>query len=261
MDELRGQVFLATLPLIIARLTPIVIFTPLFGGAAASRRFRTGVVLALGIAFAIMLSRPGAPALPTGLEYALLVAKEAMIGAVFAVFLIFAFQIAASVGALIDLGRGASIATALDPMTKQQTPVTGTMLLMLLVTAFVSLGGYFLVFDALATSFVSMPISVLEPSGLTQGNLGRAALTTFGTFFELTIRLAAPVLVVVLLIDVGLGLINRVTPQIQVFFLGITVKGWIGLAVLLLALGVAMGEMNAWIAGTLNVAMQALGGA
>ena len=86
-------------------------------------------------------------------------------------------------------------------------------------------------------------------------------MRTFGIFFELTIRLAAPVLVVILLIDIGLGLINRATPQFQVFFLGITVKGWVGLAVLLLALSVIVVEMQVWIASTLDAALRTLGGA
>jgi type III secretory pathway component EscT len=58
-----------------------------------------------------------------------------------------------------------------------------------------------------------------------------------GELFVIAIRLGAPAIAVVVLLDFGLAVINRIAPQVQVFFLGMTVKGTLGILVVLLAMG------------------------
>jgi len=253
-----GNTLLSLCPLVAARLLPIIMFTPLFGGELASRRFRSGAVVVLSVVFAIGIL-PTTASIPTGVEYGLLLLKEALIGAILAVLLILAFQLAAAVGSLIDATRGASFSMLQDPSTRQQVSVSGLLLFFLVLTVFITAGGYVLVFGALADSFVLSPpgeftLGMREGAMITDRLIEASAL-----FFALTVRLAMPVIVVVFLIDIGLGLVNRVASQVQVFFLGMTIKGWVGTAVLFAALAITATESVRWISRLVDAGLSWLG--
>lgn len=259
MSEETANTLFALYPLVAARLLPIVMFTPLFGGEVASRRFRTGIVMVLAAVYSLGLL-PSVTSLPSGIEYGLLALKEALLGGTWTVLLILAFQLAAAIGALIDVSRGSSFAMLLDPSTRQNLPVSGLLLFVLVVTLFVTGGGYVLVLNALADSFVMAPPQTFALGGARGGTIVAHFVELTEMFFALTLRLAMPVIVLIFLIDIGLGLINRVAPQIQVFFLGLTIKGWVGVAVLSASLAITVTESLAWIGRLVNAGLAWLGG-
>src|SRR5579871_3360631 len=111
MPALRGGGQIASL--LLARMLPMMIMTPIFGGETLPRRFRFG----LAIAFAGALLPAFMPhfnhVIPTA-DYLILLAKEAAVGLVLAFFVEILFEAVAAVGALIDLARGATIANVFD---------------------------------------------------------------------------------------------------------------------------------------------------
>jgi flagellar biosynthesis protein FliR len=243
--------------LVLARIFPIIAFTPVFGGELISRRFRVGLSLLLAVALSgIVESGP----VMTSTTWLLLLAKEFMFGGVIAVFVLVVFQSLTAAGAIIDLARGASMATMLEPLTKQQNSVMGVFLLQLGVVAFVSAGGYGLLVEAFARS-----LTVLHPaSPLPDALLDQRGLTSLiglgGVLLSTAVRFAAPVIALTFLIDLSLATLGRFAPQVQVFFLGHTLKAWLGIFATLLAL-TAIGELLASTIRSVPTAVNGLVGA
>lgn len=230
-----GKGSLQTVGLLLGRIIPIVAFTPLFGGEAVPRRMRLGlaILLAIGLlpGFLPLFDRP-AP----WLGFSLLALKEALIGLALALFLNVFFEIFSAFGALVDLSRGATMANILDPLTKSQESPLALFFLQMAIVLFFAIGGHRLLLEAIADSFVVLPPQQTLPPHL----WGTAAAFNFislvADLFLIAFRLAAPVLLVVLLLDVALGLINRVAPQIQVNFVGMEIKGSVGVFIVLASL-------------------------
>lgn len=240
-DEFTINGYALTAGLVFARILPIVVFTPLFGGDIASRRFRMGIAILLSLTFALAIGPLDEPGWAI---WTSLLLKEILIGATLALGIVVIFQAFTAAGAVIDLARGASIATLLDPLSRQQTPITGVFLSLFALVVFLSLGGYAMVIGALLDTFVLCPPGEPAPAALMAPDATMRIVGLMGELFALAVRLAAPVLLVILLLDVSLGLINRAAPQIQVFFLGMAAKGWLGLAVLFISLSITLGVMG-----------------
>ena len=133
---------------------------------------------------------------------------------------------------------------------------TKSFLLMAVVMFFV-VGGHLVLIEALGQSFVFAPPYAAIPPQLANDAAITTLLRLLGDLFVIALQLALPVMVVMFLLDFVLGLLNRVAPQIQVFFLGISAKATVGILVLFLTFGFAFDEvlvglfdrLGAWLRG------------
>jgi flagellar biosynthetic protein FliR len=222
--------------LLFVRLMPIVAFTPVFGGPIVPRRLRVGLALLLTVSLLPPFYPTFERVIPP-MQYAALIAKEAVVGMTLTLFLVVLFETLAAVGAVVDLSRGATLANVLDPMTQNQQSILAVFFTQLAVVLFLSVGGIQILVRALADSFVLLRPQQLLPARLVGPGAAGEAVGLVADLFLLAVRLAAPTLVVLFLLDFALGVINRVAPQIQVYFLGLTTKGVVGLLIVFLGLG------------------------
>ncbi|MEM7624471.1 MAG: flagellar biosynthetic protein FliR [Planctomycetota bacterium] len=226
--------------LLLARLLPLVVLTPMVGGKLLPRRFRFGVALALVIALLPSFAAGAPPeAIPRGL-FVVLLMKEAAIGLCLAFVITLMFDTLDAFGGMVDLARGATLGNVFNPLTQTQSPLSSVFFVQLGVVLFLTVGGLRAVLDGLGHSFTAAPLYAVAPPELFGPASGgaAAAIGLVGELMIVALRLAAPVLVVLLLVDVVLGLINKVAPQIQVFFIGLSVKATLGVAVLLVGMAV-----------------------
>lgn len=224
--------------LLMARLLPIIVMTPVFGGQSLPRRMRLGIALFLALAL-LPVFQPRldqAPLLPAGQFFAL-VGKEAAVGLTLALMVLVLFETIASTGALVDLARGATIANVFDPLSQNQQSLLSAFYTQLTTVLFFSIGGIQMLMRTLGESYVMIRPYDFLPGGLFGPDSAEHAIGLVAELFLLTFRLAAPAVVILLLVDFALGCINRVAPQIQVTFLGGTVKGLLGLIVVFAAFG------------------------
>jgi type III secretion protein SpaR/YscT/HrcT len=232
--ELKAAMQMASL--VFARLLPIVVLTPVFGGQMMPKRLRMGLTFVFTVALVPALL----PAFrqPVGpLPYAALLAKEAVIGLSLAIFLFVLFEALAAVGALVDLSRGATMANVLDPLTQNQESILAVFFTQLAIVLFLSIGGIQLLMRALGDGFALLRPQDLLPPSVVGPSATETPIGLVANLFAIALRLGAPAIVVVLLLDFGLAVINRIAPQVQVHFLGMTLKGTIGVLIVLLAFG------------------------
>lgn len=196
---------------------------------------------AIFVAFALIsiVLQPALPAAHLDVQdWIVLFAKEALVGAavgvLFGIFL-WAFEAA---GQVIDTQIGATMAQIIDPLSGHQTSLTGTFLSRLANYVFMAAGGLLPLLGTLLESFALWPIGQALPN-LTQAGI-MIFEAEFSHFIRLTLLIAAPMLVILFIIDGVLGLVNRYAQQLNVFFLSMSLKALAAVAILLVMVSTLM---------------------
>jgi flagellar biosynthetic protein FliR len=166
----------------------------------------------------------------------LMLGQELLVGAVLGMLVrltVSALQVAGSVAAQ-QMGLG--FVTAIDPTQGQQGMLVGNFLVVLGTTLIFATDLHHLVIAALNDSY-----AVFRPGEVPLiGDVANLMSGTAASAFRIGIQLAAPFLVFGLLFNLGLGVLARLMPQMQVFFVGLPLSIMIGFLILLLVLGTMM---------------------
>lgn len=228
---------ITVLAAIFARVGAMMMTAPAFGDFTIPPRVRLamalGVTLAIAPAAAPALS---APAAGDSFALLLLIGGETLIG----LFLgLFARAVAAALnvaGEAIALQMGLSLAQIFDPTQDVQGAIVGGFLAILGATMIFATDAHHLLLAALSDSYF-----LLSPGGpIAFGDAASAMIGAVATAFSLGVRLAAPFIVFGLVFYAGAGVLNRLMPQAQVFFMLLPANLVIGLMLLMLTTGLIM---------------------
>jgi flagellar biosynthetic protein FliR len=234
---------LLEMALVMGRVLPLTLIAPFLGGELVQSEVKIGVGITLGmILFPLVGS--GVPVPPMAFPFITLLLKEVAIGGAVAFISSLVFEACRAAGTLVDTMSGSNLATALVPQIQQQASLFADLQFQLAVVMFLTLNGHHVVITALADSFRVVPINAYPQ--LSQGGwpLVQMLLTSTAQLMLMAVALAAPPALAIFLADVTFGLINRVAPQIQVFFLSMSVKPVIAVFITLTSLTVAMDVMG-----------------
>ena len=197
----------------------------------AARRVVTLGFAALAVPF-IHASMP--PGEPIWWMFAVVAAREAVIGFFIGFFAAIPFWVAENVGNFIDNQRGATMGEVYSPLNGSQVSTTGIFFTQLVSTVFFVGGAVFLFLGALYKSYSVWPVFVeglsFAPDAPVQ------VLGALDGMLKTTVVISAPVIIVMFLATLGLGLVNRTAPQLNVFFLSMPVKSALGVAMLIVYL-------------------------
>lgn len=216
------------------RLGPIVSLAPFFGSKLPSM-VKMGLVLSLtAILLPKIILTTVLPAPAFDVQFGFYIIKEIFIGFVFAFLISLPFYIAQSAGILIDFLRGSSSLMVSDPLIQTQTSPLGLLYNYVFIVLFYQIGGPLTVLEGLMNSYTLIPVNSFVP--LTFFNFQLPfwqKLTTLLTqFTALSIQLSAPSLLAILMAETFLGIANRLAPQVQIAFLGMSLKSLLGIALL-----------------------------
>ena len=235
LDELlTGDVF--ALALVFARLGAAVMLLPGFGENFVSPRIRLLIALALTVVVTPVVSSY-LPPMPTGLLAAfILVAGEVLIGLFLGAMvrmLISALHIA---GVIIGCQTSLANATFFDPSNSQQGAI---------FAAFLNIIGTFLIFVTDLHHLMLMAIAdsytLFRPGApLPLGDFSHVVVRVLAESFVLGLQLSAPFIVIAIIFYTGLGLLARLMPQIQVFFIAIPLQIILAFSVLAMTLSAGM---------------------
>lgn len=224
--------------LIWVRALSMISVIPFLFGKATPRVTRLGMSVVLTIFLYPILATPGlsVEGIDT-LRLLTLFFKEVLFGLTlgFAVSMFFyGFQAA---GQMIDNQRGVSLARILIPELGEQVSISANFLFHFAMVLFLVSGGHRLFLKAFAESYLVLPL--LEFPASVEGLFPIVDLLGVMTakVLFLSVQLAAPVIIAILLADIILGVANRFAPQINVWELGFNIRGYLGVLMLFLALG------------------------
>ncbi|MBV9346648.1 MAG: flagellar type III secretion system protein FliR [Pseudolabrys sp.] len=234
--------------LVFARVGTMVMMLPGVGELSVPTRVRLTIALLL-TAVLLPLHR-GAYTLDLNAMGAVLTLlfQELLVGAVLGLtarLAISALQIAGSVVAQ-QLGLG--FVTEIDPTQHQQGMLVGNFLTILGVTLIFATDMHHLAIAALNDSYKLFAPGELPALGDTAALITRVIAAAF----KIGIQLAAPFLVFGLLFNLGLGVLSRLMPQMQVYFIGLPLSIVLGLVLLVAVLGAMMGTFTGYIEGVLG---------
>lgn len=235
LDQLLTQQIFAFLVLF-ARIGSIMMLLPGVGEGFVSTRFRLG--LALAVSFVLMGPLAARiPVLPeNGGVLFLLVGLEVMVGLAIGTatrLLLSALNVA---GNIIAMQSGLAFAVSVDPTQGQQGAILSTFLVTLAIVLIFMTGTHAIMFDAILRSY-DLFVPGVPPS---VGDFLELVVTFIGSSFALGVELSAPFLVLGLVFYAGLGVVSRLMPQFQVFFISMPLSILGGFGILLLLLGMMM---------------------
>jgi flagellar biosynthesis protein FliR len=220
--------------LVFARLGAIVMLIPGLGETFIPPRIRLSFALALSLMMFPLVAM-GAPPIPVdaaGLAGAVI--KEVLIGLMIGGVLRLFMSSLAAAGEIVSLATTLSFAQTANPMQAQPTTTLGTFLGLMGIVLIFAANLHHLFIGAIVSSFQIFPFSRDVPVA----DAGQLALQTMSRSFALGLQLAAPVVVFSLIFNIATGLVGRVMPQFQVFFVATPLIVLLGLSVFALSLGV-----------------------
>ncbi len=216
--------------LVMARVAGLFAGAPVFSLTSIPVRYRVLVTAVLSAALLPLASTAPLPTGPDVLVAAML--GEFMIGfaiGLIARLLLTAFQIA---GTIMGFQMGMAMANQFDPSTNAQSALIGTLHLNLVTVLFLLVDGHHMLIRGVAASYETLPIG----TPLRADVLASVVSDFGGAVWTLGARVAAPVTGVMLLVNVILGFLNRVNPQLSIFNVGFPLTSATGLVALMLAI-------------------------
>jgi type III secretion protein T len=228
----EAKAFVMTLAFTQPRILAMFLVLPIFNQQLVPGLLRFAIAGALGVVAVPVLMPQVAAADLNALQVVMLVLKEAFVGFVIGYLAAIPFWIFEAAGFLIDNQRGASIAATLNPLTGNDSSPLGLLFNQAFIVFFLVTGGFSLLLGVLYDSFSLWSLTDWAPAfraesiPLFLGQLDRLV--------RVAMLFAGPVLVAMFLSEVGLALVSRFAPQLQVFFMAMPIKS--GLAMLVLVL-------------------------
>ena len=220
--------------LVLMRIAPIMVMVPFLGAKLAPAISRVGLAVCLTLIFlpfiVVKIDQP-VPFNAAFLGYSL---KEVFIGFILGFIVSAPFYMVQTSGVIIDYLRGASIMQAQDPSMQTQVSPIGILYNYILIVIFFQISGPFLFFDALLQSYdVVPPNGYLNPLFFTPNNpFWNIVTDLINQIVTIAIQLASPSIVAILMAEMFLGIANRLAPQVQIAFLGMSIKSLLGLGLL-----------------------------
>lgn len=214
--------------LIFVRVACFVFIAPFFSMTNTPKNVRIG--LSFFVAVVLYQSVPReAVVYNTFVGYTVIVLKEAVTGLLIGFGANLCSTIVSFAGRIADMEMGLSMASMLDPTTRQNTSITGIyynymILLMLLISG---MAEYLL--KALAETFILIPVN---GAVLRSDTLLVSMIEFMSNYITIGFRICLPIFAVMLILNAVLGILAKVSPQLNMFAVGIQMKVLVGLCIL-----------------------------
>jgi flagellar biosynthesis protein FliR len=219
--------------LVFCRVTGLFLVAPFFNHPSIPIQLKLWFALSTGVIFYLTLPASGAAGfsdwMPNDVPHLLpYVLKEMGLGLIMGLVMKFVMDALHLAGETLSTQMGLSIANALDPASGMSSPVIGNMLSQYALILFMAMGIHHWVLLSLHQSFELIPVQAMpHMSGL--GVLTERMMIVSAGMFSTGIMLAAPLQAILLMVEVSLGYISKLMPQMNVFMVAAPLKIIIGL--------------------------------
>jgi flagellar biosynthetic protein FliR len=238
----------ATFLLVFARTGTMVMLLPGLGEQNISARLRLTIALILA-AVLLPLHRADYHIDAGALGPAIvMLVEEIIVGAVLGLTARLTISALEVAGSVIAQQLGLGFVTSVDPTQGEQGVILGNFLTLLGVTLFFATDMHYLVIAALNDSYTLFAPGEVPASG----DVAALVTKTVSGAFRIGIELSSPFLVFGLLFNLGLGVLSRLMPQMQVFFVALPASIMFGLLFFVLMLGTMMGLFLDYAGGVMH---------
>ncbi len=237
LDAIRAVMIFG---LVYARMMPIIAMTPFLGGQLITARIKIVVALLLTIVIAPYFYI-NAGAVPGNYSVIFFFMKEAFIGFVIGFYVSLIYYAIQGAGFIIDQSRGQTQGASFDPFLSAQVSNVGEYLNLLSIVLFFIINGHLIFINEVSRSYFIIPVDSFPPFQY----LHLMTILKFSSsFFVIAVRLSIPVLLVILSVDILMGIVNKLAASVNVFFISMPLKAFIGILIFLIALPVYFSEIK-----------------
>lgn len=227
------------------RISIVMFMLPIFSTNNIPVTIKAAATLVFTLAVWPQLSLPGTLMPDHPFEFVLMALGEVFIGLVLGMAINFLFMGIQSGGELLGFQMGFTMINFADPLTGNQTGITAFFLWMVSILTFFALDGHLYMIKGFAQSF-----TILPPGSIYIGEgILREVLSLSAQVFVLALKIAAPVMVALFLVEVTLGLVARTSPQIHIMEFGFPIKIGVGFLFVGLLLVVMSQQIESFING------------
>jgi len=213
--------------LVLIRTSGVVVMAPLFGSEPVPARIKAALILMVAVVLT-PVAEGSAPLLTNVPAFGVSAVRELFVGLVmgFSAYLTFsAFQIA---GEFVSMQMGLSMGEIADPLYGGQTSVLSQFHYMLAMLIFLSINGHHWFLQGLGASFRSVPLGEATLSTALTGGL----VQRFVELFSAGLKMAAPTVCVLTLITMGLGMLARAAPLLNILLISMSLRLAAGLVLM-----------------------------
>jgi flagellar biosynthetic protein FliR len=221
------------------RISALLLAAPLFSLQAVTVRIRILLALALSVMIYPMFDWPAID--PLSAPGLLEILNQLVIGVFMGLMLQIVTAAVVVAGQAVSNAMGLSMASLIDP-NLGNVPVIAQFLLILSTLIFVSLGGHAMLLALVIESFASLPVGRSLIDQIAYGQL----VSWSSMMFLGAVLTALPVMVTLLFISVGLGVVTRAAPSLNIFSVGLPATILAGFFVLIVSLG-SIGSRTQWL--------------
>jgi flagellar biosynthetic protein FliR len=215
----------------LSRILGLIAAAPLFGNAGVPVRAKVSLGILLAIVIAPLV--PAVPAAdPTSWAGLLILTKEMIIGLAMGFAMRIVFAAIEYAGEVSSQTMGLGFAMFFDPSTRGRSSAISQFMALVATMAFLAVNGHLVLLEALAESFITMPITDTPFSSNTALELVRWG----GRIFSAGLQIAMPIIAALLITQVALGILTRAAPQLNIFGIGFPITLGVGFLTLSLVL-------------------------
>jgi flagellar biosynthetic protein FliR len=217
--------------MLFARCTAMIVVAPIVGHQAIPVQIKVAMGLFLAFVMYPLAAGKADVASAELVSIVLMALKEVGVGLAmgFATGIVFAGVRFA--GDLISMDTGLSMAMMFDPEQNVQSSVISEFLYLFLLMIFLLLNGHHFVLEALQLSYAAVPIGGFSFSAAASAQM----IHMTGMMFVIGVKLAAPVMVSMFLMNVALSILSRVMPQMNIFAVAFPLKIAAGFAIMMVS--------------------------
>ncbi|MCF6353537.1 MAG: flagellar biosynthetic protein FliR [Candidatus Polarisedimenticolaceae bacterium] len=209
------------------RIGAVFVAAPIFASRQVPMRWRAALTLVITLIVMPML--PPAPVVETFSHEAMLIAlQQIAIGVMMGFMLQLVFAAVVFAGQVMAYSMGLGFASMMDPQNGVQVPVVSQFYLILVTLLFLVLNGHLILIELVIDSFQTVPIAV---DGLSRNTLWDIAIWG-GRVFSGGLLIALPLVTALLVVNLGMGIITRAAPQLNIFAVGFPMTMMIGFIVM-----------------------------
>ena len=232
--------------LVFVRCSAMLLVSPMFGAQNSPLQVRIFTTLAIAGALTCAL-KPAIGPVPSEMYlFVASVLKELLAGLLIGTFMSLVLLAAQMAGAIIDMDMGLSLSQEFSPLTGVSVTVVSQFKYMLALVLFLSMNCHHQMILAFARSYETMPALTYDSIPAVRSGI----VSLVGSLSLLALQMAAPVIAVSMIVDAGLGMVNKAVPQIQAMLVGLPAKMILGM----LALSLGLPAMATAISSGVNVA-------
>jgi flagellar biosynthetic protein FliR len=243
--------YLSAAVLVMVRLSGLMVFGPIFSSPAIAPRIKAGFVFAMTVLLApVVAAVPGARAV---LDARALLG-ELGVGLVFGLSLMLLNEALSFAGTLLGLQFSFSLVNLLDPNSMIETAVLGQMLGWLGILVIIGSGLDRSLLAAMVRSFSAVPVG----QAVIEAKTGAALAMMASGIFLAGLQLAAPVMAAAMAVEITIGLVARLSPQLPAMVISVPVKTLVSYVVLIASLAVWPGWIERHFTALLDAAAKLL---